>query len=50
MLQNISQIVQLPKFPDDRGNLSLFESSKEFPSDIQRVHRIYDVPDGKESG
>lgn len=50
MFQNKPQIIQLPKFLDDRGNLSLFESLKELPFEIQRVHWIYDVPGGESRG
>lgn len=45
-----SRAISLPKFLDDRGNLSLYESSKELPFDIQRVHWIYDVPGGENRG
>lgn len=50
MFQPKPQIIQLPKFLDDRGNLSLYESVKELPFDIQRVHWIYDVPGGESRG
>ena len=44
------QIIQLPKFLDDRGNLSFFENDKQLPFTIKRVHWIYDVPGGEERG
>lgn len=44
------QIVQLPKFLDERGNLSFFENDNQLPFAIQRVHWIYDVPGGEERG
>ena len=37
------QIIQLPKFLDERGNLSFFENDNPLPFAIQRVHWIYDV-------
>jgi len=43
-------IVQLPKFPDNRGNLSFFESEDKIPFLFERVHWIYDVPGGEERG
>ena len=44
------QIIQLPKFLDERGNLSFFENHNQLPFSIQRVHWIYDVPGGEERG
>ena len=44
------QIIQLPKFLDERGNLSFFENDNQLPFAIQRVHWIYDVPGGEERG
>lgn len=44
------QIIQLPKFLDDRGNLSFFEDENQLPFSIRRVHWIYDVPGGEERG
>lgn len=44
------QIIQLPKFLDERGNLSFFENDNQLPFTIQRVHWIYDVPGGEERG
>jgi dTDP-4-dehydrorhamnose 3,5-epimerase-like enzyme len=43
-------ILQLPKIPDERGNLSFFENSKQIPFDIRRVYWIYDVPGGETRG
>lgn len=45
-----AQIIQLPKFLDDRGNLSFFENNKQIPFEIKRVHWIYDVPGGEKRG
>lgn len=44
------RMVQLPKFLDDRGNLSFFENGAQIPFEIKRVHWIYDVPGGEERG
>lgn len=50
MKNNEPQILQLPKFLDDRGNLSFFENDNQLPFTICRVHWIYDVPGGEERG
>ena len=47
---NQPQIIQLPKFLDDRGNLSFLENEAQIPFVIKRVHWIYDVPGGEERG
>ena len=44
------KIIELPKFLDERGNLSFFENDNQLPFAIQRVHWIYDVPGGEERG
>lgn len=44
------QLIQLPKFLDERGNLSFFENEKQISFAIRRVHWIYDVPGGEERG
>lgn len=43
-------ITQLPKFLDDRGNLSFVQNNAQIPFEIKRVHWIYDVPGGQERG
>lgn len=43
-------ILQLPKFLDDRGNLSVIEELKEIPFKIERTYWIYDVPGGEMRG
>lgn len=43
-------ISQLPKFLDDRGNLSFVQNNAQIPFEIKRVHWIYDVPGGQERG
>jgi dTDP-4-dehydrorhamnose 3,5-epimerase-like enzyme len=44
------RLIDLPKIPDDRGNLSFFENSSQIPFDIKRVYWIYDVPGGEIRG
>lgn len=47
---NIPLLINLPKFLDNRGNLSFFENDTKFPFCIKRVHWIYDVPGGETRG
>ena len=42
--------IQLPKFLDKRGNLSVIEEMKEIPFKIERTYWIYDVPGGEARG
>ena len=44
------RIIELPKFLDDRGNLSFLENGTQIPFEIMRVHWIYDVPGGESRG
>lgn len=44
------QIIQLPKYLDARGNLSVIEEMKEVPFKIERAYWIYDVPGGEHRG
>lgn len=44
------QIIELPKFLDTRGNLSVIEELKEIPFKIERTYWIYDVPGGEARG
>lgn len=43
-------IIELPKFLDERGNLSVIEEMKEIPFKIERAYWIYDVPGGESRG
>lgn len=45
-----TNIIQLPKITDPRGNLSIIEQLKQCPFEIKRVHWIYDVPGGCDRG
>lgn len=42
--------VSLPKFLDERGNLSYIEEELHLPFKIRRVYWIYDVPGGEQRG
>lgn len=42
-----AKLIQLPKFLDERGNLSVIEEEKDIPFKIQRSYWIYDVPGGE---
>ncbi len=44
------EIIPLPKFLDDRGNLSFIEQNNHIPFDIKRTFWIYDVPGGETRG
>lgn len=44
------KILQLPKIPDYRGNLTFFESKRHVPFEFKRVYYLYDVPGGAERG
>ncbi|MCH4017765.1 MAG: FdtA/QdtA family cupin domain-containing protein [Prevotella sp.] len=44
------KIVELPRFLDERGNLSVIEEEKDVPFKIQRSYWIYDVPGGEHRG
>lgn len=45
-----TQIIELPKFLDRRGNLSFIEQFKQIPFKIERTYWIYDVPGGEKRG
>jgi hypothetical protein len=45
-----TRIVQLPKIPDHRGNLTFIEAGRPIPFVIQRSYWIYDVPGGEVRG
>jgi len=44
------KLINLPKFLDDRGNLSYIEEQKHIPFNILRIYWIYDVPGGEFRG
>lgn len=43
---NDCRIVELPKFLDERGNLSFVENYVQIPFEIKRTYWLYDVPGG----
>ncbi|MDB5251877.1 MAG: hypothetical protein JWP27_1046 [Flaviaesturariibacter sp.] len=43
-------IIELPKIPDQRGNLSFFQNDSPIPFTMERVYWIYDVPGGEQRG
>lgn len=45
-----AKIIELPKFLDERGNLSVIEEMNEIPFEIERSYWIYDVPGGEHRG
>lgn len=51
-MKNIDEakIIELPKFLDDRGNLSFLESNNQIPFYIKRAYWVYDVPGGEIRG
>jgi hypothetical protein len=47
MANLIANLIDLPKIPDARGNLSFVEAHNHIPFEIQRVFYLYDVPGGE---
>jgi len=45
-----SEIINLPKIEDPRGNLSFIEGNNHIPFAIKRTYLIYDVPGGQVRG
>lgn len=45
-----SQLIELPKIIDPRGNLSFIEEANQIPFKIERTYWIYDVPGGEMRG
>jgi len=46
----MAKLIELPRIPDRRGNLSFFEENKHVPFLIKRTYWIYDVPGGERRG
>lgn len=44
----LTRIIELPRYLDERGNLSFVEQCKEIPFEIRRVYWVYDVPGGED--
>ena len=47
---NKPRLIDLPKYTDPRGNLSVIEELKNVPFKIERSYWIYDVPGGESRG
>lgn len=45
-----AKIIELPKFLDERGNLSFAEQFAQMPFEIRRVYWLYDIPGGISRG
>ena len=41
------QVIELPKFLDQRGNLSFAQNNAQIPFEIKRTYWLYDVPGGE---
>lgn len=46
MTINDCKLIELPKFLDERGNLSFAENNNQIPFTIKRTYWLYDVPGG----
>jgi dTDP-4-dehydrorhamnose 3,5-epimerase-like enzyme len=44
------RLIDLPKIPDARGNLTFIEGGEHVPFAIRRAYWIYDVPGGERRG
>lgn len=43
---DLCRTIDLPRIPDERGNLTFFEGTNHIPFRIERAYWIYDVPGG----
>lgn len=43
-------LIDLPRVPDQRGNLTFVESGRHVPFELKRVYYLYDVPGGAHRG
>lgn len=50
MKKDNSEIINLPKYLDARGNLSFVEQFNHIPFEIRRTYWLYDVPGGESRG
>lgn len=41
------RLLELPRFSDERGSLSVVESNGAIPFEIRRVYYLYDIPAGQ---
>ena len=49
-MNQLTDIIAIPKFEDPRGNLSFIEENNHIPIKIERTYWIYDVPGGQMRG
>lgn len=42
----LCRLIDLPRIPEPRGNLTFIEGGRHVPFDIRRVYYLYDVPGG----
>ena len=47
---SIGRIIDLPRIPDPRGNLTFVEGTRHVPFEIKRAYYLYDVPGGSSRG
>lgn len=50
MTVNDVKLVELPKYLDQRGNMSFVQNNAQIPFEIKRTYWIYDVPGGEARG
>lgn len=50
MKKDKTQLIELTRIYDPRGNLSVVENLRDLPFEIKRVFWIYDVPGGENRG
>ena len=50
LTQDHAHVVDLPKIPDRRGNLTFVEAQVHVPFEIERVYWTYEVPGGAARG
>ena len=50
MSRDEARIINLPRIPDPRGNLTFIEGERHVPFTIRRVYYLYDVPGGETRG
>lgn len=49
-MSDTPKYIDIPKFLDERGNLSVIEELKDIPFKVERTYWIYDVPGGEHRG
>ena len=49
-MEQLGQIIDLNKFLDPRGNLTVVEQRRNVPFEVKRVYWVYDVPSGEWRG